>query len=198
MTLPYNITNGQAIDATPVMANFNSLDGRLPASNVVAAAAGANSDITSLSGLTTPLSTAQGGTGINLATTPLPVAEGGTGDSGTAWSAQTVTPTAGSGTLTTASATWRFKVIGKTAFYELSITITTNGSGATSIIVPLPTGWSPKAGSTCSGVGTAISGAQVSGYAPAAGSTMIVRKYDATYPAVSGENFVLSGVLELT
>lgn len=63
MGLPYTIANGQAIDATPVMANFNSLDGRLPGSGVVAAASGANSDITSLSALTTPLSVAQGGTG---------------------------------------------------------------------------------------------------------------------------------------
>ncbi|MBF7954581.1 phage tail protein [Rahnella victoriana] len=43
------------------------------------AASGANSDITSLGGLTTPLSQAQGGTGKNIANTPISVSEGGTG-----------------------------------------------------------------------------------------------------------------------
>lgn len=57
--LPNTLTNGTTADATQVMANENQI-----VSNVNANAAhnGANSDITSLSGLTTPLSIAQGGT----------------------------------------------------------------------------------------------------------------------------------------
>lgn len=57
---PYTLTNGQTADATQVMANFNSI---LSCANTNVARAGANSDITSLSGLSTPLSAAQGGTG---------------------------------------------------------------------------------------------------------------------------------------
>lgn len=58
--IPYTIANGQPRDATPLMADLNSM-----ASDVNANGAhnGANSDITSLIGLTTPLSVAQGGTG---------------------------------------------------------------------------------------------------------------------------------------
>lgn len=63
ITLPYNIVDGNAVDATPVMANFNTLQSVTPNNGGIAAAAGANSDITSLSGLTTPLSAGQGGTG---------------------------------------------------------------------------------------------------------------------------------------
>lgn len=59
-TYPFTLTNGQTADATQVMANFNSI---LNCSNTALAHNGANSDITSLTGLTTPLSIAQGGTG---------------------------------------------------------------------------------------------------------------------------------------
>jgi len=57
-SLPYNLTNGTTADATQVMANYNAIVACLGN----AAAAGNNSDITSLSGLTTPLKPASGGT----------------------------------------------------------------------------------------------------------------------------------------
>lgn len=58
---PFTLTNGQTADATQVMANFNNL---LNCANNNLAHNAANSDITSLSGLTTPLSVPQGGTGV--------------------------------------------------------------------------------------------------------------------------------------
>lgn len=58
--LPYTLTNGTTADATQVMADLNQI---VSNGNANCAANGANSDITSLSGLTTPLSVAQGGTG---------------------------------------------------------------------------------------------------------------------------------------
>jgi hypothetical protein len=61
-TYPYTLTNGQVADATQVMANFNSI---LSCANSNLAHSGANSDITSLSGLLTPLTVGQGGTGNN-------------------------------------------------------------------------------------------------------------------------------------
>lgn len=57
---PYTLQNGQLADANQVMANFNNI---LNCGNTNLAKNGANSDITSLSGLTTPLTQAQGGTG---------------------------------------------------------------------------------------------------------------------------------------
>lgn len=75
-TLPFTLTNGTIADATQVMANYNALVTCLTR----AAAAGANSDITSLNGLTTPLAPIFGGT---------PVYTGAT-SSGSA-NAQTVT-----------------------------------------------------------------------------------------------------------
>jgi hypothetical protein len=57
-TLPYNLANGQTADASQVMANYNAIIGSGCVGS--AASAGANSDITSLSGLTSPLPTPGG------------------------------------------------------------------------------------------------------------------------------------------
>lgn len=57
--LPFTLQNGTTADATEVMADFNTIKDDV---NNGAAALGANNDITSLAGLTTPLSIAQGGT----------------------------------------------------------------------------------------------------------------------------------------
>jgi microcystin-dependent protein len=57
-TLPFQLTNGTLADATQVMANYNALTACL----LNAAQTGANTDITSLAGLTTPISLNQGGT----------------------------------------------------------------------------------------------------------------------------------------
>lgn len=63
--LPYALVNGTPQDASPVMANFNQI---VANTNANAAGRGANTDITSLNGLTTPLSTPQGGTGNAIGT----------------------------------------------------------------------------------------------------------------------------------
>lgn len=60
---PFTLTNGTTADANQVMADFNNI---LNCGNNNLAKNGANSDITSLSGLTTPLTVVEGGT--NLAT----------------------------------------------------------------------------------------------------------------------------------
>ena len=60
-SLPVTLQNGTTADATQVMANFNSIVTNV---NNNAANNGINSNITQLLGLTTPLSTAQGGTGV--------------------------------------------------------------------------------------------------------------------------------------
>ena len=65
-TLPFNLQNGQPADATQVMANYNALVSCLN----LAAAAGNNSDITSLSALTTPIPPALGGTSAYIASAP--------------------------------------------------------------------------------------------------------------------------------
>lgn len=58
-SVPFNLTNGSNADASQVMANYNAILACLLNNT---AESGANASITSLSGLTTPLSPAQGGT----------------------------------------------------------------------------------------------------------------------------------------
>ena len=58
-SLPFNLQNNTVADATQVMANYNAIITCLGS----AAAAGVNSDITRLNGLSTPLSPSEGGTG---------------------------------------------------------------------------------------------------------------------------------------
>lgn len=61
-SLPFNLQNGTTADATQVMANYNTLVTCL----ANAAAAGTNNDITSLLGLTTPLSFTEGGSSVYI------------------------------------------------------------------------------------------------------------------------------------
>jgi hypothetical protein len=56
-SLPFNLINGVTADATQIMANYNALVACL----ALAAHAGNNTDITSISGLTTPIPPPQGG-----------------------------------------------------------------------------------------------------------------------------------------
>lgn len=61
---PFTLQNGTTADATQVMANFLQIQTDV---NTNAAHNGANSDITSITGLTTPLALNQGGTGSTTA-----------------------------------------------------------------------------------------------------------------------------------
>lgn len=116
-TLPFTLTNGTLADATQVMANYNALVTCLGN----AAAAGANSDITSLSGLTTPISQQLGGTPVYIATT------NSTG-SGNAQVIATTTP--GNFTLTP-----NFKVIFRAGFSNTGPTTLQVGTTAATNIV---------------------------------------------------------------
>lgn len=74
-SVPFNLTNGSNADASQVMANYNAILACLLNNT---AESGANSSITSLLGLTTPLSPSQGGssvfTGTGVGTNSITVA----------------------------------------------------------------------------------------------------------------------------
>lgn len=125
------------------------------------ALAGANGDITSLTGLTTPLTVGQGGTGVNTSTgtgagvhaaspaltgtptAPTPAVGTNTTQIATAamiqaeiankrgWTSYTPGFTASSGTYTSASATGSYMIAFGICFWRAIGTITTKGTGAT-------------------------------------------------------------------
>ena len=94
---PFTLANGQTADATQVMSNFNNL---LNCANNNLAHNGANSDITSLSALSTPLSVAQGGTGASTLTLNNVILGNGTA------AVQFVAPSTSGNVLTSNGSTW--------------------------------------------------------------------------------------------
>lgn len=97
---PNILQNGTPADATQVMANFYQIQNDV---NTNAAHNGANSDITSIVGLTTPLSVAQGGIGASSF-----AAAGIAGLASPTFTGTPVAPTAAPGTNTTQLATTAF------------------------------------------------------------------------------------------
>lgn len=104
----------------------------------------------------------------------------------------TPTPTSGSGTLTTASATVNWTRLNNRVTFDGTATITTNGTGATSIVVGLP--FTPAAEQACYGYNRS------SVYSLAAftsGASIILLKYDGTYPAASGTILYFGGTVRI-
>lgn len=125
---------------------------------------------------------------------PLAVAFGGTGDTGTAWSLYVPTVTAGSGAFTTVSATGRWKAIGKTVFFQISITITTNGTAAANIVATLPV---TAGAGVYAAIGRETAGqTAIDGIIATASTTVSIRKYDASYPGATGAVLNMSGCYE--
>jgi hypothetical protein len=146
--------------------------------NIGAAKSDANSDITSLSGLTTALS----------------VAQGGTGDTGTAWTSYTptVAVTGGAGT-----ATGRFKRIGKTVFISVTVNVTSAGSFTA---ISLRTGITAANVSgisyTLVGRENALTGAAWIGLISANGTIIDPLTVSNTHTVAVGASVTLSGVFE--
>ena len=114
--------------------------------------------------------------------------------SNTAWTAYTPTLSAGSGAFTTASASGRYKQIGKTVFIQIVVAITTNGTAASNVTVTLPfapNGWAVFTGKEATANGKAMGGS-TNGSA-----TLFLTNYDNTYPGVNGATLVIEGVYEV-
>lgn len=88
----------------------------------------------------------------------------GTGTSLGAWTAYTPTVTAGTGTFTTVSATGAYVQIGKIVIVRGTVTITTNGTAAATVIATLPI--TQKTGTVGHGIGREVN---------ATGNTVLVQ-----------------------
>lgn len=180
----FQLLNPQSVNLTQIIPVTNGGTGATTAAaartNLGAAASGANSDITSLSGLTTPLS----------------VLQGGTGNVGGGWSSSVCTIAASSGSLSNASANIVYQKIGRCVNFIITSTVILNGTGANNIDVTTPFiaanehAWG---GRETNSTGLAITGTM------AAGSAIVrIFKYDNTYPAGNNTRMVIAGVMNTT
>lgn len=113
-----------------------------------------------------------------------------------AWSSYTPTVGSATGSITTKSATGYYIQIGKLVFFQMEITITTNGTGATAVTATLPTNANHKF--VFAGRENATSGKMMQGNVSAGSSTVNIFDYANAYPAVDGSVIWMSGSYEST
>jgi hypothetical protein len=111
---------------------------------------------------------------------------------GVAWTAFTPVVTAGSGVITTYTASGRYQKIGKTVAFTIEINITTNGSGAASVVASLPV--NANSVSVCAGRENAVTGAMLQGIINTSAVTIFT--YSNGYPGGGGYSLYVSGAYE--
>jgi hypothetical protein len=112
-----------------------------------------------------------------------------------AWSTWSPTVTSQTGTITTVgTVVARYAQAGKNVYFSLSITITTNGTGAGAVLATMPL--TAKADSIFVGREVNSTGKSLTGTLSAAGSSLQILNYDNTYPAASGYKIDMCGVYE--
>lgn len=108
----------------------------------------------------------------------------------------TPTPTASIGTFTTVSASGQYYTTGKYTFLSLTVTVTTNGTAAGSIVVALPNTAAQRA--TLSGRENGVSGSMLQGKISASGTTVTIFTSANLYPGATGADINISGWYENT
>lgn len=106
----------------------------------------------------------------------------------------TWTPTisAGTGTITTSSGIGSYTKVGRLVTATMSLTITTNGTGASYIVASLPFTSGPTYSYIGSGRDNGVSGKMLTGNVVASTSNMTILNYDSTYPAANGSVLVVT------
>lgn len=98
---------------------------------------------------------------------------------------------AGSGTFTTVSAALDYEQRGDSVWWDLVVTITTNGTAATSIDVTMP--FTANKRCVAAGREDATTGAMCQGIMLATSNLLKIYKYDNTYPGATGYIIAMSG-----
>jgi len=111
-----------------------------------------------------------------------------------AWVSYTPTIGAGTGTITTASGTAKYRRQGRSVSIIANITITTNGTGSNFVSISTP--FTTINSGILSGRANSVSGKMLQA-ANAGSGNLAIRNYDGTYPASNGENFLMSGIIQI-
>jgi hypothetical protein len=134
---------------------------------------------------------------INIATNTTNIATLQTKTSGyeSAWTAYTPTIDAAAGSFTTVSGVGRYKQIGKTVFFTVTITITTNGTASSWVRATLPNSTTAAANFSLSGRDD-TAGIELHARITSGATRADIFKIDGTYPGADGKTLFLSGVYE--
>lgn len=100
--------------------------------------------------------------------------------------------TSGTGTFTSVSATLTYTKVGRLVNFRITVTITTNGTAATSVQVALP--FTAAVKTSLTGYEGTV-GKALTGFVNA--STASVVNYDNSYPGASGNVLYISGAFEV-
>lgn len=125
----------------------------------------------------------------------LPVANGGTGDTGTAWTDVGITVTPAAGAFGNASGRCRYKIVGKTAWFSVVVTIIVNGTGAGGVTAVLP--FTAAAEHAYGGRESQTSGQGLIATILPSATNLSIFKYDNTYPGGNSYRLTISGVMEI-
>jgi hypothetical protein len=117
---------------------------------------------------------------------------------GGGWRVYTPGVVAVTGAFTSATATGRYRQMDKTIQFQVSVTITTNGTAAGGVTVGLPRLSSSVVGNWFSvgGRGGIVSGKALAGSIQPSSNTVTMFNYDSSYPGANGELLVISGTYE--
>lgn len=103
----------------------------------------------------------------------------------------TPTVTAGSGSFTTVAAEVNYTKIGRAVAFDCTVVITTNGTAATFVQVPMPF----TAASVCGFGGFKDTGVGLTSYIN--GANLYMYRYDGAYPGANGVNLFVAGVFQV-
>lgn len=101
------------------------------------------------------------------------------------------TPTAGTGTFTSASATLKYKKSGKMVEFTSTVIITTNGTAATYVSIPLP--FANEARAVCCNAFDETGVLGLTGYIASSASAVRIYTNTGTYPGANGKTLMVSG-----
>lgn len=108
------------------------------------------------------------------------------------WRSYTPTITSGTGTLTTATGAGHFKLTGDSCVVHIAATITTNGTGGGDIRATLPATAS-LVGPSYVAYGRNSNGDMLQGIITAGSSSLILYKYENSYPGADGRTLTVFG-----
>lgn len=111
-----------------------------------------------------------------------------------AWTVTTPTVTASTGTFTTVACSLRTKIIGKTAIFTATITITTAGTATNNIQFTLP--FTPTTAHAGGGKEINVTGVQCNWQT--SGTTCIIARYDNSTIIGDGRTIIITGTVETT